>query len=618
MDRSRFLLLACVVVAACRGGPSRLTGDEASLLLAAHAEALASGDTLRIKPFWSQRSSTRDGFWYMHSWRGARLRLSDWPQFLEEFALQVTEIQHSDHYTTIDIEWTLKSGSPGGEPVAPRPMRYHAVREQGRWVLANPIDVLTEGWSSQETDCFRFHYPEEMAKDGYVDDMTRMDRECARVADAIGLKLRTRIDFYVARTTAECGQLLDQPPAHGYAATSSRVGLDEPIGFRLAVSTSFFHPHEVVHVLQALARIPDVDPVLTEGFAVAFGGGPVFSSQMAMAETHHLIGRREYIPLPQLLTMSDAEFFRQNFITYLEAGALVTFLIDRFGIDSFRRLAEGADSPGGLPAAIHQVYGVTLERLETEWKEYLARLALPEVGYSISDQAVEVFSMPDPLGDDVGDGDYSYPNERFAPGVFDLTGFRVLKDSERAYFVLTFREMQQPVTYGSSTERFLPGVVVAIHKGPFGERRPQQHAHGVRLPVGSGYDVKLSVGARVSASDNHGRLDFTSGPVWDEMADMRARTITFSLPIAFLGEPADEWKYFVGVGLATDRTMNFLYGGPAPVYQDHPVFISGGNNPDGQNPAFIDILFPPTVDQVAVLSAYDDHTAATVSMVGGR
>ncbi len=543
------------------------------------------------------------------------MHVSDWPQFLEAFTFHVTSIEHGDHYAVADIEWVPKR--PGDEtPTDHRRMRYYVVRERNRWVLADPIDVLTQGWLSHETDCFVFHYPGELAKEGYQDDMALMDQECARAVEALAIDLGSRIDFYVARTPTECGALVDQPPANGYAATTRPYRVDGPGGLPLVTSTSFFHPHEVLHVLQVLAGIADINAAFSEGFAVAFGGGPAFSPALALAETHHLMHTPEFIPLRRLLTMSDAEFFRQNYITYLEAGAFFRFLIDRFGIYSLKRLASETGSAAGLPSSVARVYGLSVEEIEIAWKDYLAALTLPVVEHSIPEQATEVFAMADLWGDDVGDGDYSYPNERFAPGVFDLTGFEVLRDSERAYFRLTFRELQRPVTYGSSSERFVPGAVIAIKKGPSGSRHLQQHAHGVRFEAGSGYDLKLNVGTAVSVSDNHGRVHFTSAQVWHEMADTSTKTISFSLPIAFLGEPIDEWEYFVGLGLATDRTMNFLFGGPAPVYPEHPVYLSGGNDPDGRNPAFIDILLPESVDQVAVLSDYDTITAAAVRMLG--
>ncbi len=611
-------ILACVTTRACDRAAIEFTAVDASNLLSAQTAALATGDTLQIKRLWTKRAYARDGFWYLPSWRGTRLHVSDWPRFLEAFTFRITRIEQADHYAAVDIEWVPQSASGDDPPTEHRPMRYYVVAERGRWVLANPIDVLTEGWLSHETDCFVFHYPKGLAKNGYANDMALMDHECARAVEALAIDLGSKIDFYVARTPTECGALLDQPPAHGYAATTYPYRVDGPGGLPVVTSTSFFHPHEVMHVMQVVAGIPGINAAFSEGFAVAFGGGPVFSPLLALAETRHLLDRPEFIPLRQLLTMSDAEFIHQNYITYFEAGAFVTFLTDRFGVNSLKRLAKATHSPAQLPGAIAGTYGQSLEEMEIGWMDYVAALALPIVGHSIPDRALDVFSMADPWGDDVGDGDYSYPNERFAPGVFDLTEFEVLKDSARAYFRLTFREMQRPVTYGLSTERFVPGVVIAINKGPLGERQLRQHAHGVRFEAGSGYDVKLSVGTAVSVSDSHGIVDFTSGPLWHEMADTNTKTISFSLPIAFLGEPTDEWEYFVGVGLATNRTMNFLYGGPTPVYPDHPVYISGGNNPEGRNPAFIDILLPEDIDQTAVLRDYDNVTAAVVRMVGGR
>jgi hypothetical protein len=547
------------------------------------------------------------------------MHVSEWPSFLEAVTFEIADIERAEHYAAVDIEW-VPTGASGDDPRAERrPIRYYVVRDRGRWVLADPIDVLTEGWASHESECFLFHYPHELARDAYLDDMALMDRECARAAETLGIDVGSKIDFYVARTPGECGALLNQPPAHGYAATTGPYRMEGPGGLPLVVSTSFYHPHEVMHVLQVLAGIPGINAAVSEGFAVALGGGPAFSPLLALSATRHLMRGPEYIPLRHLLTMSDADFFRQNYVTYLEAGAFVRYLIDRYGVEAFRRLLGATGSAAELPNTIAREYGLELEELEIEWRGYLeaARLISP-VEYSIAEQAIEVFSMTDALGDDVGDGDYAYPNDRFVPGAFDLTRFEVLKDSARAYFRLTFRELGQPVTYGSSTERFVPGVVIAINTGTLNERRLQQQIHGVRFGAGSGYDVKLNVGTALSVSDNRGIVHFTTGQVWQEMADTVAGTVSFSFPIAYLGEPTDEWEYFVGVGLATDRSMNFLYGGPVPVYRDHPVYITGGNSPGGRNPAFIDILLPEDIDQTAVLSDYDSVTTAPVPMVGGR
>lgn len=53
-----------------------------------------------------------------------------------------------------------------------------------------------------------------------------------------------------------------------------------------------------------------------------------------------------------------------------------------------------------------------------------------------------VFSASDPLGDDKGTGNYTYPtNAVFKPGVFDLSGFVVVKNSTHVAFVVFLRDL---------------------------------------------------------------------------------------------------------------------------------------------------------------------------------
>ncbi len=94
-------------------------------------------------------------------------------------------------------------------------------------------------------------------------------------------------------------------------------------------------------------------------------------------------------------------------------------------------------------------------------------------------------------------------------------------------------------------------------------------------------------------------------------------TLEFALPVDILGRPTSRWDYFVGTGLMSDRTMIFLHAGPAPVQREARVFIGGGNYDYG-NPAFIDILLPPNIDQARILGNYDDpkNKKAVVPMVG--
>jgi len=97
---------------------------------------------------------------------------------------------------------------------------------------------------------------------------------------------------------------------------------------------------------------------------------------------------------------------------------------------------------------------------------------------------------------------------------------------------------------------------------------------------------------------------FTTPDIVYESVDEIETSIDFSVPLDVIGEPGTDWKYFVGIGLTTNRLMNYIHGGPTFVRQDHRAFISGGNYAQG-NPDFIDMLLAPSINQEKVLSNYD-------------
>ena len=114
-----------------------------------------------------------------------------------------------------------------------------------------------------------------------------------------------------------------------------------------------------------------------------------------------------------------------------------------------------------------------------------------------------------------------------------------------------------------------------------------------------------------------GKVFLTTPDIVYDHIDMKTHSIDFSIPLEMMGEPEADWKYFVGVGLTTNRLMNYIHGGPTFVRQNHRAFISGGNYPQG-NPDFIDILLEPSIDQEKLLSQYDvpNNMMPTVKMVG--
>jgi hypothetical protein len=169
-----------------------------------------------------------------------------------------------------------------------------------------------------------------------------------------------------------------------------------------------------------------------------------------------------------------------------------------------------------------------------------------------------------------------------------------------------------PVSYGPGDTKFLPMIVIAINKAKKNERQLYRYTNEVELT--DGYDLKIGVGFGINISNSFGKIFVSTSDVYDEMVNPTSNTLTFSLPIELIGEPEDEWRYFVGVGLTNEPTFNF--SGLTPVFKSVRGLISGGNY-EYSNPAFIDLLLPENIDQEGILSNYDSEKGklAAIKMV---
>jgi hypothetical protein len=597
-------LIAALLVSCQKKDDQPITKQEAVEIIHKYTPVLAGGDSSDILAFWSSRSSARPGFWYMHAYIGGRLQLSQWPDFMTAFAPRVQEVRTSGKHAIIDLMWVERDSSAARQRRSLE-MRYYLTREQNRWVFINPIDLLTQDWESYESRHFIYHFPGEIRVADHMNEIRASDASFERMIRFFGIEPAGRIHFYAPRTARECGELILHPPANGYAPLPPRSWLEHPVASYKIISPAFYHPHEVAHTLTALAGIVCRNHIVSEGFAVALGGVAAATEDLTLIESRNLLEASQLIPLAELFSMPPGEYFRKNYITYYESGALIRLLHERFGMESLRLFCSKTEDSDDLGEILRDVYEMSVDSLERLFHEYLLRIETPDIGYDIPPGATPVFSMDDPGNDDTGDGDYVYPQHPdFEDGVFDLRRFAVFKDNEKAYFRITLSKLMEPVSYREGSDLFVPCIVIAIHKGKQGGMPRNHVCHGVRLPPEEGYHIKLNVGAAISLSNYLGKVYFTTPDIVYETVNKKENSIDFSVPLDMIGEPDADWKYFVGVGLTTNRVMNFIHGGPAFVRQNHRAFISGGNYPQG-NPDFIDILLDPSIDQEKLLGQYD-------------
>jgi len=133
--------------------------------------------------------------------------------------------------------------------------------------------------------------------------------------------------------------------------------------------------HELVHMLDSQLGGELRPSLLVEGLAVYLTGGH-FKLEALIPRAAALLELGWYLPLPQL---ADAFYTSQHEIGYLEAGALVAYLVERRGRDAFDLFYRDIQDPengGGqadaMNTALLEHYGLTLEELDREFQEFLA------------------------------------------------------------------------------------------------------------------------------------------------------------------------------------------------------------------------------------------------------
>jgi hypothetical protein len=128
--------------------------------------------------------------------------------------------------------------------------------------------------------------------------------------------------------------------------------------------------HEMVHLV-ADANFPsNLRPsiLLSEGLAVYVTGGHYRAPEPLQERASVVYQSGAYIPLA---TLADAFYSSQHEIAYIEAGAFVEFLVERFGWEKVYAMVRAPSDlkppSAALDAMLRTHMGETLTRCESEW-----------------------------------------------------------------------------------------------------------------------------------------------------------------------------------------------------------------------------------------------------------
>ena len=135
--------------------------------------------------------------------------------------------------------------------------------------------------------------------------------------------------------------------------------------------------HEIVHVLDRQWNTGYRPSLFVEGLAVYFAGGH-YQAWDPLQRAAALLAAGRYIPITDFV---DDFYAAQHEISYIEAGGLVAFLVEIWGLESFLDFYFGlpdADSDSAsISSALEEQFGLTLAELEEAYLTHLQSLDPP-------------------------------------------------------------------------------------------------------------------------------------------------------------------------------------------------------------------------------------------------
>lgn len=137
-------------------------------------------------------------------------------------------------------------------------------------------------------------------------------------------------------------------------------------------SSQVYH-HEMVHLLDGQVGGGFRPTILIEGLAVYLSGGH-FKKEPILPRAAALLDLGWYVPLH---TLTDDFYPQQHEVGYLEAAALVQYLVDQYGWTAFdyfyRHMQAPADGKQStaLDSALKENFEITFDELEVEFVAFL-------------------------------------------------------------------------------------------------------------------------------------------------------------------------------------------------------------------------------------------------------
>ncbi len=229
---------------------------------------------------------------------------------------------------------------------------------------ARPAPEALATWAMTTTHCCILYYLTCTRAERDLPVLTQAtDRAVAFVQERLGVRLASPLEVYfIGRVLGQGGYVL------------GGIVLSYPDRLYTGEGLETVLRHEATHVLDASLTGPMTPALLEEGLAVWVAGGH-YRPESIPSRAGALVRGDRYIPLSELVE----DFYRhQHEIGYLEAAALVAYLVETYGWErflSFYRWPEEmapAPPPEALDRALRRSFGLGLEDVESSFRAWLS------------------------------------------------------------------------------------------------------------------------------------------------------------------------------------------------------------------------------------------------------
>jgi hypothetical protein len=211
---------------------------------------------------------------------------------------------------------------------------------------------LKQNWESYPSEHFVFYYPPNSPRLARMAEFAESCEEISgHLCGVLQIKADRTVDFFVFNSDPQCDSLLGR---------TAGFFEDDHIVIRIGQHPGGYVALAMCHFIN---RQPPVFDFLATGLFKLYAQPSV----NVHAETFTFERQDRLIPLADL---TDTAAVKDPAVYATEAASFCAFMLANYGPERFKMMWS---STLDLPESIAKIYGMDLDRFETEWRKYYRR-----------------------------------------------------------------------------------------------------------------------------------------------------------------------------------------------------------------------------------------------------